>query len=186
MLWQPVDLLIVGQHLVFELGRTNEPTLARVLDQRIVIGSPAKRIVVQVLLLKVQQPAFLQFSNHRFVGVFDPHPFKVGHQLGKHPVGRNGTEQFGPLATFILSLLFDQQLIVDFAKRWSLVDRTTTALGRHKIGTGDSPIQMLFSAIAKRTLLVAVILVEIIERRGIPFTDQFRTGKCILDRQLTL
>ena len=63
VLGQPVDLLVVGQHLVFELRRADEPALARILDQRIFFGPPAERILVQVLLLMIEQPAMPQLAR---------------------------------------------------------------------------------------------------------------------------
>ena len=67
-----VDLLVVLQHRVLELRRADEPALTRILDQRILIGTPTERIVVQVLLLVEHQSAFLQVTRQRLIGVFHP------------------------------------------------------------------------------------------------------------------
>ena len=55
VLGQPVDLALLASICVFELRRADEPTLARILDQRIFFGPPAERIVVQVLFLMEEQ-----------------------------------------------------------------------------------------------------------------------------------
>ncbi len=54
---QPVDLLVVGEHLLFELRSLDEPASPRVLNQRIFFGSPTERIIVQILFLMPEQPA---------------------------------------------------------------------------------------------------------------------------------
>ncbi len=56
VLGQPVDGPVVGQHLFLEGRGADEPAVAGILDQRILFRSPAKRIIVQVLLLMIQQP----------------------------------------------------------------------------------------------------------------------------------
>ena len=63
VLGEPVDLGVVGEHLVLELGRADEPALARVLDERIFFGAPAERVVVDVLFLVEEQAALLQVAD---------------------------------------------------------------------------------------------------------------------------
>ena len=60
---QPVDLTVVGQHLVFVLGGTHEPALARILNQRIFFSPPAEWIVVKILLAVEQQATVLQIAD---------------------------------------------------------------------------------------------------------------------------
>ena len=78
MLREPVDLSIVGEHRLLELARANEPTPPRILDQRIVVGPPAKRIVVQVLFLMEQQMTTLEIALNVLVAVLDPTTLVVG------------------------------------------------------------------------------------------------------------
>ena len=77
MIRQPVDLLIVRQHVVFELSRLDKPAFPRVLDERIIVGSPAERILVLILLLMIEPSVLFHPPHDRFVGVFDPLPGKV-------------------------------------------------------------------------------------------------------------
>ena len=72
MFGQPVDLPVVGDHLVLELGGSDEPAFARILDQRILFGSPAERIVVQVLVLKEQRPLGPKLAADITIGLLDP------------------------------------------------------------------------------------------------------------------
>ena len=46
VLGQPTDPSVVLQHQVAESGRADEPASPRVLNQRIVFGTPTKRVVV--------------------------------------------------------------------------------------------------------------------------------------------
>ena len=63
VLRQPMDEAVVGQHLVAELRRADEPALPRILDERIFLGPPAERVVVQVLFLVEEQAAALQVAD---------------------------------------------------------------------------------------------------------------------------
>ena len=51
MLGQPSYFGVVLQHRIAEGGRADEPTFARVLDQRVLACPPAERVVVNILLL---------------------------------------------------------------------------------------------------------------------------------------
>ena len=186
VLRQPVDLLVVRQHLVFELSGPYEPTFTRILDQRIVRGSPAKRIIVEILFLEVQQLAFFEIANDRFVSVFDPHPFKVRSLFGKSPVGRYGAKHLWPFATFKASLFRDEQFIVDFTERGRLVNRTTTAFGCDKIGAGNTPVQMLLATLTKIALGFAMLFVKVIKGRLITLTNQLGTFASRFDGQFSL
>ena len=95
---EPVDLLVVGQHIVLMLGRANEPALARVLNQRIVVRSPAERILVLVLVQQVEFAFFFQAACDGLVAIFDPLAFVVGSFRGELAVGSNRTDQFGAFA----------------------------------------------------------------------------------------
>src|SRR5262249_40875333 len=55
MLWEPIDVTIVREHLLAKGGCANEPTLAGVLNQRVFVRSPAEGIVVKVLFLMEQE-----------------------------------------------------------------------------------------------------------------------------------
>ena len=89
---QPIDLLVVGDHLVFGLFRSNKPALARILDQRVLVGSPTERVFVLVLFLMVQLALVFEHPSDWFVGVFDPLSFELWHVAGELAVGRDGAD----------------------------------------------------------------------------------------------
>ncbi len=60
VLRQPVDLRGCWPASSLETRGADEPALARILDERVFVGSPAEGIIVEVLLLVEQQPALLQ------------------------------------------------------------------------------------------------------------------------------
>ena len=57
VLGQPVDVLVVVQHLLLELAGFDEPTPPRILDERIFFSPPAERIFVAIFFAVKQQPA---------------------------------------------------------------------------------------------------------------------------------
>ena len=92
VLRQPIDLGVVREHLVLELGRADEPALARILNERILFGPPAEWIVVEVLFLVKQQPALLQIADDVLVAIFDPAAATVfGAFVGEFAVGADSS-----------------------------------------------------------------------------------------------
>ena len=66
--------------------------LPRILNERILFGPPAERIVVEVLLLVEEQPALLQIADDVLVAVFDPAAAAVfGAFVGEFAVGSDGS-----------------------------------------------------------------------------------------------
>ena len=104
---QPIDLLVVGDHLIFRLFRSNKPAFARILDQRILVGSPTERVFVLVLFLMVQLALVFEHSSDWLVGVFDPLAFELWHIAGELAVGRNGADHLRAFAHFEPLLLGD-------------------------------------------------------------------------------
>ena len=54
-----IDRPVVGEHLVLELRGPHEPTLAGILDQCVILGPWAERVVVHVLFAVEEQVASL-------------------------------------------------------------------------------------------------------------------------------
>ena len=104
---QPIDLLVVGDHLVFRFFRSNKPALARILDQRILVGSPTERVFVLVLFLVVQFALVFEHSSDWFVGVFDPLAFELWNVAGELAIGRDGADHLRAFAHFESLLLGD-------------------------------------------------------------------------------
>src|SRR5689334_7863665 len=143
---QPVDLLVVGEHLILELRRANEPTLTRVLNQRIFIGTPAERIVVDVLLLVIELAFLFEAASNFFVTFFYPAAFVVGRFSGEFTIRTDRTDQLRPLAIDEAGLLLQEQIKVDFAERRGFVYSPSSAIDRHKVGCCYPPSNMLFVA----------------------------------------
>ena len=93
MLRQPVDAAVVRQHLFLEGGRADEPAFSRILDQRILFGPPAERIIVQILLLMEEQALGFQVADDVAVGLFDPAAFEFGRFVGERAVGSDGANE---------------------------------------------------------------------------------------------
>ena len=93
MLRQPVDLLVVGKHLVLELRRTDEPAPPRILNQWVFLRPPAKRIVVDVLFLVIEQSAGFQVAGDVLVAILYPASAAiVGSFISELAVGTDGAK----------------------------------------------------------------------------------------------
>ena len=105
------SLMCSGSQLILALfasisslncDRADEPALARILNERILFGPPAERIVVDVLLLMKQQPALFQIADDVLVAIFDPAAAAVfGAFVGEFAVGANGIDSCRPDALLI-------------------------------------------------------------------------------------
>ena len=96
MVRQPVDLTIVGKHLIFLRGGANEPAFPRILDEGILLRAPTKRIIVAVLLLMVEQAAASEIARKVLIALFYPTPTdKIGRLVGELAVGADAVDEFG-------------------------------------------------------------------------------------------
>ena len=128
-------LALFASICVFELRRADEPALARILDQRIFLGPPAERIVVQVLLLMEQQAALLQLADDVLVGILDPAALIVGRFGGELAVGRRRRRSAaGPAPSTKRACSSMQHVVVDFAERWRLMNDAGAAVGGDELG----------------------------------------------------
>ena len=116
VLRQPIDFGVVGQHLVAEPRRADEPALARILDERVLLRPPAERIVVQILFLMEEQPAALQVADDVLVAVLDPAALVVGRFRGELAIGTDRTDQSRPLAIDETGLFCLENVEIDFSE----------------------------------------------------------------------
>ena len=168
----PSDGRIVGQHLVFEFGRPDEPAASWILDQRIFVCSPAKRVIVKVLFL-VQQPSVVfEFSRQRLVGFLDPGSFHFCELVGELAVRSHRAKQVGGV-TFNESLLFfHQHFVIDLTKRRRLVDDTAAGFGRDEVSRDHPPILLYFAACGQLSDGISGGIQVIRERRCVTLADQ--------------
>ena len=82
MLRHPVNLLVVFNHIVAEIGYFNKPAGHRFVNQR-GVGTPAERIRVGILLFFNQKAFFFQQLHNRFVGFKNLFALIVGNFGGK-------------------------------------------------------------------------------------------------------
>ncbi len=146
MLGEPVDLRVVGEHRVFELRRADEPTLTRILDERILFRPPAEWIVVDVLFLMEQQPALLQIADDVFVAILDPTAAAI--LRGFVSEFAVGTDAIYKCWTFVISkveLLFGENFIIIFTESRRDMYEAGTTLNCHKVRRNDAPSNMLFA-----------------------------------------
>ena len=182
MLGLPANLRIVFQQQIAKLFRADKPTTSWVLDQRVLAGTPTKRVIVKVLFQQQQAAFFAQGACDWFVGVFDPHALLVRERVGELSVRTDRAHQFGFAAFGESSLLCDQNIMVDFAECGSLVDDAATGIGRHKVCRDDTPVSVLGSAgdqFAHRIFFAAIT----IKRRFISLTDDRFTFDGFDDRE---
>ena len=116
---------------------------ARILDERIVLGPPTERVVVEILFLVKQQAVGLQLADDVFVGIFDPATLVVGRLGGESAVGCDRANQFRPLAVDESIALRQQHVVVDFAEGGGLMDHARAGVDGHEIGRHDAPRNML-------------------------------------------
>ena len=100
---QPIDLLVVGEHLIFELRRSHEPALTRILDERIFIGPPAEGVLVDVLLLVIKQPPLFQVAADVLVAILYPAALIIGRLVSELAIGADGADQLRPVHAFDLA-----------------------------------------------------------------------------------
>ena len=159
VLGEPIDLGVVGEHLVLELGRFDEPALARVLDERIFFGSPAERVVVDVLFLVEEEAALLEVADDVFVAIFDPAAAAVvGAFVGEFAVGADAVDERRAFAVDEIFLLLREDFVVVFAEGWRDVYEAGAAVGRDEVAGNDSPREWLRSA-TERLLELAGLVV---------------------------
>ena len=139
VLRQPVDAAVVLEHLLLEGGGADEPTLARILDQRVFFRPPTERIVVDVLLLVEERPFGLHLADDVAVAVLDPAALVFGRFGGERAVGGDRADQRRAFALDEPGLLGLEQLEVDFAEGRGLVDDARAGVHRDEIRRHDPP-----------------------------------------------
>ncbi len=172
---EPVDFLVVFQHIVTKPGRANEPAFPWILDERIFVCTPAEWVFVLILFLQVELSLFLQTAHDRFVSIFDPFAFEVWSFRCKFPVGADGANQ---LRAFLVleSILFSlQQFVVDFTKRRCLMNCTRSAFRRDKVSRRDSPRNVLGTAVLQLASFLTKCFVVVVKWWLIAQPYQFRT-----------
>ena len=91
MSWHPVDLLIDGEHLVFDFLDSDKPRSHRFIDQRC-IGAPAERIaVVHLRMVKHLTLLFESFDDF-LISVFNILPFILFHLFSETAIMINRTD----------------------------------------------------------------------------------------------
>ena len=116
VIWKPSDLGIVLQHHVSESGGTNEPTLARILNQGIFARPPAERIVVNILLLVPQQSPLSEGSGDGSVRILDPSPRIVRSLIREFAIGSDCANQRGALSVSKSRPFGLENFVVDFSE----------------------------------------------------------------------
>ena len=184
VLGQPGDPGVVGQHPIAERGRADKPALPRVLDQRIVVGPPAERIIVQVLFEVQQQAARPQFPIDILVRVLDPAARIIGRLGCELAVRADGADQGRTLTGDEPGLLGQQDFVVHFAEGRRLVDDARATVGRHEIRRDHAPSERRDAAGEQRTLNVPQRAVVVVERRQVAFAHQLLAAASRFHAQL--
>ena len=139
VLREPLDPVVVGQHLVAELTRADEPALPRILDQGIGVGPPTEGVVVHVLLLMNEQPTGPQVAGDVAVAVLHEPPAPHPKGIGERAVGGDGVEQPWASARREPGLLGEEDGVVDLAEGRRDVNDARAAVGGHEVGRDDPP-----------------------------------------------
>ena len=116
VLGQPVDPGVVGEHLLAELARADKPALSGILDQRIVVGPPAERIVVDILLLVHEQMTRPQVAGDVAVALLHEPAAPHGEGVGEAAVGGDAVDERRPSPLGEPCLLGGQHRVVDLAE----------------------------------------------------------------------
>ena len=171
MVRQPIDLLVVRDHLVFKLSRFHEPAATWILDQRILVSSPAEWIVVQILIEQQQPPAFSDLTSQIFICFLNPASFIWSCFVGELAVGTDSADQLGAVR-FEAFLLRHQQFVINLAECRSDMHNARSAIGRDEVRWTNVPSDVCFLAGFRRALSIAEVFVVIIKRRNVSFADE--------------
>ena len=126
---------VVREHFVFEIARANEPTLPRILNERILFGPPTERVVVQIFFSMKQQPALLQIANDVFVAIFHPATAAILRSfVGEFAIRTDALMSFGTIAVSeILLVLLTSTSKSTSPKAGADVNNAGAAVGRNEI-----------------------------------------------------
>ena len=164
---QPTDFLIVLKHGLTERSRSDEPTFARILNERIFACSPAEWIIVQVLFLVPEFAFVAKTPSNGFIGILDPNPFVVRSFVGESAIRGNRTEQWRLILGCESCLLANKYFVVSFAERRRHVDNASTRIDGDKAGINDPPRGPLLSTAFKFGLFARPLIVIKRERRDV-------------------
>ena len=92
VLGEPLDGAVVTDGIVDPGGGSDEPGRPGVLDEWILVGPPAKGVVVAVILTMKENATFLQIPNDLRIRILDPLAFEARDLLAERPVGADGTK----------------------------------------------------------------------------------------------
>ena len=138
VLWQPVDPGVVGQHRLAKLARADKPALPRILDERIIVGPPAERVVVDILLLVNEQAAGPQVAGDVAVALLHEPSAPHRKSVGERAVGRDGVDECRPRTVGKAGLLGYEHGVVHLAEGRRDVDDAGAGVGGDEVG-GDHP-----------------------------------------------
>ena len=140
MIWKPLNLLIVGEHLIDILRGPDEPGASRILNQCIFSSTGTEGVVVAVHLQVQERAIFLHLTNQITVAILDPPSFVFGTgDLREGSIGFDGTQQRQLFRIVEFSPLSNEQVVVHLTEGGSLVNDTRTTLGGDEIGSDHSP-----------------------------------------------
>src|SRR5690606_275888 len=150
VLGEPVHRLVVLERAVEPRRRADEPTGASELNQRIVLGAPAERILVTLELLVHEQRTLGELAHDVTIGVLHPTP-GVLLELGlEAPVRVHGADELDLVRVLVASELALVRLVVVLAERGRHVDDARTRVERDEVREDDAEIERVLAAAAER------------------------------------
>ena len=173
MIGQPIDRLIVCQHGFAKLCRSDKPTFARILNQRIFTRPPAERVVVEILLLVEEFSLLPKSATDGLVRIFHPLAFVLRGDISELAIRSDRTEQVWALTRLKPFLLAHQHLVVHLTKRRCLMNHSRSTLCRHEICAHHLPVECLFGPALEFTRLVQMVFRVVVKGRSIPHPQQF-------------
>ncbi len=169
---QPLDPGVVRQRLLDEGGGAHVPRRPRVLDQRILLGTPAEGVVVAVALGVPEEPALRELPLQVPVAGLDP-AAGMGLRRDGRIEAAVGTDRAEQRKRRIALALAAEDVEVDLAKGRRDVDDARASVELHEIRRHHAPAA--FGALAVRIP---------VERRPVALTHESGAGHRSLDGEL--
>ena len=185
VLGQPVHRAAVGQRVVLPGRGADEPGGAGVLDERVLVRTPAEGVLVADGLV-VEQAAFLpQAADDRLVRFLDPLAFEPRDLGGEPPVRAHRAGQRDLSGVLVAGNRLPVEVVVHLAEGGGLVHESGALVEFHEVG-GEDPPEGGDRTPAREAALQGVEPVpEVVEGRPVAAADEFLAGEGAADREGT-
>ena len=165
VLRKPVNAVVVGQDLAVAGGGSDEPGGTRILDQRVVVGAPAKGVVVAVVLPEDERSVFLEQLDQPPVSLLHSHAGDLRDTARECAIRFDRTQERNGLRLGVACRDHFVQLVVHLAKCRCLMHQSGATVERHELASQHLP-KVRFSASCLEFSRTAPQGIKVVVERG--------------------